>query len=57
MTYKLAMKITDLTEAIEDWKRGMITEDQLKKAILEAYKELDKERKPGATKNRPDQKE
>lgn len=50
MTYKLIMRITDLIEAVEDWKREMITNDQLKKAIIEVYKALEQERKPGATK-------
>jgi len=50
MTYKLIMRITDLQDKIEDWKREMCTEEELKQAILEVYKALEAERKPGATK-------
>lgn len=52
MTYKLIMKITDVIEAVEDWKRGLISEEELKRALLESYKALEAERKPGATKEK-----
>ena len=43
MKYKTILRVSDVVSAIEDWKREMITEDELAQAFLSAYNAIKQE--------------
>ena len=55
MNYKLIMKISDLQDRIEDWKREMCTYWELRQAIIDVYKALEAEEKPAKVEKKPEE--
>jgi len=57
MNYKTILRISDLLEAVEDWKRQMITDEELADKILAAYKALAAEQEPKKEKKKVEENE
>lgn len=54
MRYKSILRISDVVVAVEDWKRDLITDEELAQKFLDAYKAIKSEAEPPAHQNKAD---
>ena len=43
MRYKTILRVSDVVTGVEDWKREIITDDELAQTFLDAYKAIKQE--------------